>query len=392
MTTRLFSLGLAIALTTTASLSGCFNPTIENGTLKCVSNIGCPSGYSCAANGFCYKSGDLDSLDLSVGPYRGTGALGDLVLPQNGMTTFNPESGEVIVNGNRVIAPNAPGFERTLQSTGEPVAIWNFTRFVVPPGMVVRPAEGFPAVIAIAATDEIIVDGAFVLDGYGYPGGGPLQAGIGAMGQAGGGAKEDASGPGGGGAGHGAAGGRGGAPFAMPMLGGMGGGIVGEARPAPIYLGAGGGGGGSTNLAACGPGGRGGGAVGLFARRIHLGGLISANGAPGNVGRANDGPSGGGGGGSGGMIVLAADEVELVGAGGGGGDGGMGAQLRARGGDGGRGGLDGHGMPNGGFPGGKGGDGRIVIGARMQTGSALTEPAATTLTAAQGGIPTTFPE
>src|SRR5262249_8424684 len=44
------------------ALSGCYAPTIVDGTIRCAPENICPDGYSCAGDGTCYQNGHLPQV------------------------------------------------------------------------------------------------------------------------------------------------------------------------------------------------------------------------------------------------------------------------------------------------------------------------------------------
>ena len=361
-TARFFSL-----LVLGGSLSGCFNPNLDDGVLGCSMARTCPSGYSCLADNRCYHAGR--NYDLSIGPFYGTGQLGDLTLTGSGTLLADSTTGQLKFDlGMEILPANSIGFQRIDQSNGLSVGIWNFRNLSVPSAITISPTPSSTGILAFAATSTIDLQGSISVDGLGARGGGPGTTGqgvtVGALKQGGTGADMNAGG--GGGGGNGTVGEKGGG------TGGAGGAIIGTSAT-PMTFGGGGGGGASANKSDGGIGGNGGGAVALLAAHIKLGGFISA---AGTVGRqsATKPPgvaTGGGGGGAGGSILLSSADIAFVG-GSPSGDGGTGNLLSALG----KAGADG---TNSGGAGGAGGMGRIslfgtVTGAYSPTPQAASNP------------------
>jgi hypothetical protein len=345
-------------------LSGCYAPHIEDGAFTCATSNLCPIGFRCVA-GYCVRPGsappDLgpDGSDGSItGPFFGNGSLGDLDLTgQTGLLEFNSETGEVrFVNAVRISA-NPLGFEHLNQSSGPPIALWNFRRLVIDTGVTVRASSNSVSVLVLAGEQEMTMNGKVELAGRGAVGGAAGANGTtqqsGAI-SSGGGAQPDASGPGGGGAGYAAKGTMGGGTG-----GGAGGDTYGTTDLLPIHFGSGGGGGNSSIAGAGGRGGGGGGAIALVARTLTIGGTIDVSGLSGGDGSTSAIlAAGGGGGGSGGSLLLSGGTIQFK----------SGHRLTALGGKAGMGVVTGQ-------NGGDGGDGRIYIAGYDGVGVSTTPTA-----------------
>jgi len=357
-------------------VAGCFNPNLDDGVLGCSTAKTCPAGYSCLGDNRCYHSGR--NYDLSVGPFYGTGALGDLTLTGSGILLADPTTGQLKFDlGSEVLPAGQPGFTKVDQSNGVSVGIWNFRNITIPRAITVSPSSNSTAILAFAATGTLDLEGSVVVDALGARGGAPGVAGngvtSGANKQGGNAAAVDASAGGGGGGGNGTNGEKGGG-----NSGGAGGSIIGTSAT-PMTFGGGGGGGGSAKQSDGGVGGNGGGGIALLAAHLKIAGAITANGG---LGRASPTKpagiaTGGGGGGAGGSILLSSDDITFVG--GSSGDGGAGTLMTAVG----RAGADG---TNSGGTGGAGGLGRISLFGTV-TGSASATPQAASNPSPIGNFP-----
>ncbi len=357
------ALTVVVALATFGALAGgiagCYHPKIENGAIFCGPQNACPTGYACAVDARCYTTdtvgmvsppptpipspfgtGELGALDL-------TGMTGVLMLSTNdGGISFFPTGG-----GDVLMVPAVAVFAHA-QSSGPPVAIWNFTVLNIPTTVTVQVTTNSLAIPVFAATQSITIAGVVSLDGVGGLNGAASTSGHNpdsAAAGAGGGAA-DGSGGGGGGGAYGTNGATG------SGSGGVGGLSYGTPTVLPVLFGAGGGGGGALASAPSplpGVGGPGGGAIGLLSPTVEIDGTISVNGIDGATG------NGGGGGGAGGSILISAGIVTI----------GAGATLSAMGGHGGVGAAGGSG-------GGDGGTGRIYITATTLNAGGNVTPAA----------------